>query len=172
VREDILKKSGNPFAVESCHVKIRDSDVSAHIWRFLYDTARQYRESFDVYGTKRSFEWALVEGQPHILHTAKKPEPEIPSQVEVPDYAHLLPEPIRRFTRSIQDAEHRSFIQGAGHGGSHPHMVHEFVRALVDDRDPWPNAVQSANWTCVGLCAHESALAGGKIVPLPPFTLA
>ena len=33
-----------------------------------------------------------------------------------------------------------------------------------------PNAVKSANWTCVGLCAHESALAGGKIVKLPAFT--
>jgi predicted dehydrogenase len=171
VREDIRKQSGNPFAVESCHIKIRDSDVAAHIWRFLYDTARQYRESFDVYGTKQSFEWMLVEGQSHILHTAKKPEPEIASPVAVPDYAHLLPEPIRPFTRSIQQAEHLSFIQGAGHGGSHPHLVHEFLSALIDNRDPWPNAVQSANWTCVGLCAHESAMAGGKIVPLPPFTL-
>jgi predicted dehydrogenase len=171
VREDIRKKSGNPFAVESCHIKIRDSDVAAHVWRFLYDTARQYRESFDVYGTKQSFEWTLVEGQSHILHTAKRPEPEIASPVSVPDYAHLLPEPIRPFTRSIQQAEHLSFIQGAGHGGSHPHLVHEFLSALIDNRDPWPNAVQSANWTCVGLCAHESAMAGGKIIPLPPFTL-
>jgi predicted dehydrogenase len=171
VRDDIRAKSGNPFAVESCHIKIKDSDVVAHIWRFLYDTARQYRESFDVYGTKKSFEWTLVEGQPHVLHTAKKPEPEIPSPVTVPDFALLLPEPIRPFTRTIQDAEHLSFIQGAGHGGSHPHLVNEFVTALTDNREPWPNAVQSANWTCVGICAHQSALQGGKIVPLPPFTL-
>lgn len=172
VRDDIRQKSGNPFAVESCHIQIKDSDVAAHIWRFLYDTARQYRESFDVYGTKKSFEWTLVEGQPHILHTAKKPEPEIPSPVEIPDSAHLLPEPIRQFTRSIQDSRHLSFIQGAGHGGSHPHLVNEFVTALVDDRQPWPNAVQSANWTCVGICAHQSALKGGEIVRLPDFTLA
>ncbi len=171
VRDDIREKSGNPYAVESCHIKIKDSDVAAHIWRFLYDTARQYRESFDVYGTKKSFEWTLVEGQPHVLHTAKKPEPEIPSTVEVPDYAHLLPEPIRPFTQTIQDAEHLSFIQGAGHGGSHPHLVNEFVSSLVEDRDPWPNAVQSANWTCVGICAHQSTEQGGKIVPLPDFTL-
>ena len=171
VRDDIREKSGNPYAVESCHIKIKDSDVAAHIWRFLYDTARQYRESFDVYGTKKSFEWTLVEGQPHVLHTAKKPEPEIPSAIEVPDYAHLLPEPIRPFTQTIQDAEHLSFIQGAGHGGSHPHLVNEFVSALVEDRDPWPNAVQSANWTCVGICAHQSTEQGGKIVPLPDFTL-
>jgi predicted dehydrogenase len=171
VREEIQRKSGNKFAVESCHIKIKDSDVACHIWRFLYDTARQYRESFDVYGTKQSFEWTLVENEEHILHTAKKPEPEIPSRIKVPDYAHLLPEEIRRFTSTIQDADHLSFIQGAGHGGSHPHMVHEFVSALVEDRDPWPNAVQSANWTSVGICAHESAIQGGKVIPLPDFTL-
>ncbi len=171
VRDDIARKSGNKFAIESCHIKVKDSDVTAHIWRFLYDVARQYRESFDVYGTKKSFEWTLVEGEPHVLHTAKKPEPEIASKVEVPDYAHLLPEPIRRFTQSIQDADHLSFIQGGGHGGSHPHLVHEFVSALVQNRDPWPNAVTSANWTCVGICAHQSAEQGGKIVPLPAFTL-
>lgn len=173
VRRDIAKKSGNSYAVESCHIKIKDSDVVAHIWRFLYDVARQYRESFDVYGTKRSFEWTLVEHQPHVLHTAKKPEPEIPSRVTVPDFAHLLPEPIRRFTQptEIHDAEHLSFIQGGGHGGSHPHLVNEMVTALVKKRDPWPNATTSANWTCVGLCAHQSAQKGGKIVKLPGFTL-
>src|SRR5204863_9914907 len=51
VRKDIAKRSGNRFAVESCHIQIKDSDGVAHIWRFLYDTVRQYRESFDVYGT-------------------------------------------------------------------------------------------------------------------------
>lgn len=170
VREDIAKKSGNKFAVESCQIKIADSDIAAHIWRFLYDTARQYRESFDVYGTKKSFEWTLTEGQPHVLHTAKKPEPEIASPVEVPDYAHLLPEPIRKFTQTIEDADHLSFVQGGGHGGSHPHLVHEMVSALIEDRDPRPNAKTSANWTCVGICAHESALKGGEVVKLPEFT--
>jgi predicted dehydrogenase len=171
VREDIARKSGNRFAVETCHIKIKDTDLTAHIWRFLYDVARQYRESFDVYGTKKSFEWTLVEGEPHILHTAKLPEPEIASKIEVPDFAHLLPEPIRMFTRTIQDAEHLSFVQGGGHGGSHPHLVNEMVSALVERRAPRPDAVTSANWTCVGICAHESALKGGEIVRLPDFTL-
>ena len=173
VRDDIAEKSGNQFAVESCHIKIKDSDVTAHIWRFLYDVARQYRESFDVYGTKKSFEWTLVENEPHVLHTAKKPEPEIPEKVEVPDFAHLLPPEIQKFTlpQEIHDSEHLSFIQGGGHGGSHPHLVNEFANALLEDRDPWPNAVTSANWTCVGICAHESAEKGGEKVALPDFTL-
>ncbi|MDZ7618790.1 MAG: Gfo/Idh/MocA family oxidoreductase [Patescibacteria group bacterium] len=171
INERLAEKSGNPYAVESCHVKIKDSDIAAHIWRFLFDTARQYRESFDVYGTKKSFEWALVEGEEHVIHTAKRPEPEIPERVTVPDFAHLLPEAIRPFTSTIQNAAHLSFIQGGGHGGSHPHLVNEFLRALIEDRDPWPNAVQSANWTCTGICAHRSAMQGGEIVRLPEFTL-
>src|SRR5690606_20250190 len=105
----IAEKSGNKFAVESCHIKIKDSDIAAHIWRFLFDTARQYRESFDVYGSKKSFEWALIEGEEHVIHTAKKPEPEIPERVSVPDFAHLLPEEIRQFTQAVQDQQHLSF---------------------------------------------------------------
>ena len=171
VRDDIREKSGSPFAVESCHIKIADSDVSAQIWRFLYDTARQYRESFDVYGTKKSFEWTLVEGDEHVLHTAKKAEHEIPERVSVPDFAHLLPAEIQKFTQTIEDADHLSFVQGGGHGGSHPHLVNEFVSALLENRDPLPNAVTSANWTCVGICAHESAMQGGQVVKLPEFTL-
>ena len=86
VNDRIAEKSGNSFAVESCHIKIKDSDLSAQIWRFLYDTARQYRESIDVYGSKKSFEWTLTEGEKHVLHTAKKPEPDIPESVS---YTHL-----------------------------------------------------------------------------------
>jgi hypothetical protein len=39
----------------------------------------------------------------------------------------------------------------------------------VEDRDPFPNAAQSANWTCVGILAHESALKGGEVINLPEF---
>lgn len=165
----------SPFAIESTHIKFKDSDLSAHIYRSLFDTARQYRESFEVYGSKKSVEWPLIEGKPLVVHTAGKPEPEIPEEVDSPDYAHLLPEAIQRFTTKgvydTDDHQHLSFTQGAGHGGSHPHLVHEFISALVDKRSPYPNAVQSANITCVGILAHESALQGGVTVKLPEFTL-
>lgn len=175
ISDDLIEKSGCPFAVESCHIKIRNSDISAHIYRSLFDTARQYRESFDVYGTKKSFEWPLIEGEEPVIHTAKKPEPEIPERVKVPDYGHRLPKEIQSFTLGgVYDADehaHLSFIQGGGHGGSHPHLAHEFVASIVEDREPYPNAVRSANWTCVGLLAHESAMNGGELKKLPEFTL-
>ncbi|MEE4111144.1 MAG: Gfo/Idh/MocA family oxidoreductase [Halieaceae bacterium] len=175
ISDELVEESGCPFAVESCHIKLRDSDLSAQIYRSLFDTARQYRESFDVYGSKKSFEWPLIEGEDPVIHTAKKAEPEIPERVKVPDFGERLPEEIREFTLAgVYDADehaHLSFVQGAGHGGSHPHLVHEFVDAIMNDRDPYPNAVQSANWTCVGLLAHESAMEGGAIKWLPEFTL-
>src|SRR5690606_31872616 len=174
IREDLQKHYNSPYAVETTHIKLKDSDLSAHVYRSLFDVARQYRESFEVYGSKKTVEWPLIEGRPLVVHTAKRPEPEIPEEVECPDYAMLLPEPIRRFTtKGIYDADehqHLSFTQGGGHGGSHPHLVNEFLNALVQNRQPYPNAPQSANITCVGILAHESAMHGGMIIPLPEFT--
>lgn len=170
VSPEVARRSGSAFAVETCHIKIKDSDLAAHVWRFLWDTARQYRESIDVYGSRKSFEWELITGENPVLHTAGRPETEIADRVEVPDYAHLLPQEIQKFTRAIIDQDHLSFVQGGGHGGSHPHMVHEFVTALLQDRDPFPNVEQSANWTSVGICAHRSALNGGEIVEVPDFS--
>ncbi len=175
IREELIAHYGSPFAVETAHVKVKDSDLSVRVIRSLFDTARQYRESIDIYGSKQSVEWPLIEHEPLILHTAKKPEQEIPSEVMAPDFADRLPESIRRYTtRGIYDSDehqHLSFTQGAGHGGSHPHLAHEFAMALVDKRQPFPNARQSANWTCTGILAHESAMDGGAIKHLPWETL-
>ncbi|WP_050027068.1 Gfo/Idh/MocA family oxidoreductase [Verrucomicrobium sp. BvORR034] len=175
IREELIGHYNSPFAVETAHVKVRNSDLSVRIIRSLFDTARQYRESIDVYGSRQSVEWPLIEHEPLVLHTAKKPEPEIPSHVKCPDYASRLPEGIAKYTtKGVYDDEnaHLSFTQGAGHGGSHPHLAHEFAMALVEGRQPFPNAKQSANWTCTGILAHESALDGGAIKHLPKETLA
>jgi len=175
IREELIPKYGSPFAVESAHIAFKDSDVTARIYRALFDVARQYRESIDVYGSKMSFEWALIEHEPHVVHTAKLPQSKMAKRITVPDYAKRLPKALRAFTtKGVYDLakkSHFSFTQGGGHGGSHPHLVHEFVSALVEAREPFPNARTAANWTCVGLCAHQSALAGGKNVRLPAFTI-
>lgn len=170
IDEKLIPIYNSPFAVESCHIKYKDSDLSAEITRSLFNTARQYRESFDVYGSKKTFEWQLIEGEHPVVHTGESPE-----RVPVPDYAHLLPKEIQSFTMGgVYDADehqHLSFIQGAGHGGSHPHLAHVFVNSLVTGNAAYPNARQSANITCVGILAHESAMQGGKLIRLPEFTL-
>jgi predicted dehydrogenase len=171
IRDELVQRYNSPFAVESATFTIKNSDVVAEVTRSLFDTARQYRESFDATGSKQSFEWQQVEHDDPILHTRGLPEPQIPRRVKVPDFAHLLPESIRKFTQpsAIQDADHLSFLQGGGHGGSHPHLVHAFLSAVRGDRPALPDAATSANWTMVGICAHESAMAGGTRVQIPVF---
>jgi predicted dehydrogenase len=176
IRKELADIHHSPFSVESAHIKFKNSDLSAYVYRSLFDLARQYRESFEVYGTDKSFEWPLIEGEDAVIHTAKRAEHEIPEKVKVPDFAHLLPKEIQNFTTQgvydMAENTHLSFTQGAGHGGSHPHLAHEFLMALIEDRDPFPNAWESANWTSVGILAHESALKGGEIIRLPDFKAA
>jgi hypothetical protein len=158
----MIEKYGSPFAIETAHISFKDSDVGGRIVRSLFDTARQYRESIDVYGSKASVEWPLVEHEPLILHQAKRPEAKIPQAVKAPDYAKRLPKNIRPFTtKGVYDFAKKTHLS----------FTHEFVMSLVEGRAPFPDAKQSANWTCVGLCAHQSALKGGSIVKLPSFTI-
>lgn len=167
IREEFIKIYGSPFAIESATFKIKDSDVCAEVTRSLYDTARQYRESFDVTASNVSFEWQQLEGEDPVLHMRGLSEGQIPRRVKVPDFAGRLPEPIRKFTGAIHDATHLSFLQGAGHGGSHPHLAHNFLMAVLGNQPAFPDAPASANWTLVGICAHESAMKGGDRVAIP-----
>jgi predicted dehydrogenase len=176
IREDLIPKYNSPFAVETATFTIKGSDVVAEVTRSLFDVARQYRESFDVTGSKKSFEWQQVENEEPIIHTkstAEKPlsETQIPKRVRVPDYAGRLPDEIQKFTMpaSIQDADHLSFLQGGGHGGSHPHLAHAFLSAVLGERPALPDAPTSANWTAVGICAHMSAMKGGEKIKIPEF---
>jgi predicted dehydrogenase len=168
IADNLIAKYNSPFAIETCHIKLKDSDLSAEISRSLFNTARQYIESFDVYGSKMAYEWQQVEHDDPVVFIGEEPK-----RVHIPDFANLLPEPIRQFTTKgvydMDENQHLSFIQGSGHGGSHPHLAHEFVKSILEDRDPFPNAQQSANWTCVGIIAHESAMNGGQIMKLPEF---
>ncbi len=176
IREDLVSKYNSPFAIQTATFKICGSDIVAEVTRSLFDTARQYRESFDATGSKKSFEWQQVEGEDPVIHTKSTPEkpiqePQIPVRVKVPDYAKLLPVAIQQFTMpaAIQDADHLSFLQGGGHGGSHPHLTHNFLMAALGEQPAFPDAVTSANWTLVGICAHESAMKGGDRVKIPQF---
>jgi len=167
IEDRLAAKYGSPFAVESALFKIRNQQLCFEVTRSLFETARQYVESFDVYADKTSFEWTQVEGEDPVVHVGERPE-----RAKVPDYAHLLPEPIRRFTtKGVYDDEHAhlSFVQGGGHGGSHPHLVNEFVTSILENRPSFPDVYQSVNWTCAGICAHMSAMRGGEIVKLPVF---
>ncbi len=165
---ELASKYGSPFAVQSALIELKDSDLAAEVARSLFETAREYVESFTVFGSRATFEWEQTQGAGHILHVGESPE-----RIEVPDFADRLPAQIAPFTTQgvyDDDNEHLSFIQGSGHGGSHPHLAHEFARSIVEGRKPAIDEVTAANWTAVGICAHESAMAGGQRIQIPDFS--
>ncbi|GAA0983055.1 Gfo/Idh/MocA family oxidoreductase [Acrocarpospora macrocephala] len=165
ISDELMARYGSPFAVESALVDVVDSDVKAEVSRALFATSHEYVESFDVFGSKASFRWAATEAGAHVLHVDDVPQP-----VEVPDFAAMLPEEIRPFTTSgvySEENEHLSFIQGSGHGGSHPHLAHEFVSSIAEGRPARIDHLVAANWTSVGLLAHESASRGGEKIHIP-----
>ena len=170
IADSLTAKYGSPFAVETAHIKMHQADLAAEVTRSLFETAREYIESFDAYGSSMSFEWQQLAADEPVVFVG-----EAGKRVNVPDYAHLLPQPIQNFTtKGVYDADehrHLSFLQGGGHGGSHPHLAHQFVMSVIGDKEPYPNARQAANWTCVGILAHESAMKGGEVTKLPDFTL-
>ena len=144
--------------------------------RSLFDTARQYRESFDVYGSKKSLRVAAGRergaGDPHEEHARSAADRSADSEAR--EGAGLRPpaagaDPAFTQPAAIQDAEHLSFLQGGGHGGSHPHLVHNFLMACLGEQPAMPDAETSVNWTMVGICAHQSAMKGGEKIEIPRF---
>jgi len=167
IREDYVEKYGSPFAVETAQFTIKDSDVCCEVTRSLFDTIRQYRESFDIYGTKLSFEWEQLMGENPVLYSGY----EDAERINVPDTDWMLPKEIGEFAlkNKIVDDNHVSFIQGDGHGGSHPHLVHEFISAICEGRRALIDSKRAANLTIAGILAHESAMRGGEIIEIPQF---
>lgn len=141
--------------------------LAFEVTRSLFETARQYIEGVDVYADKASFEWTHIEGEQPIQHVGEKPE-----RVKVPDYARLLPAEIQCFTtKGVYDDEHAhlSFIQGGGHGGSHPHW---FKSSSPASSREGPRSRMCINRS-IGL-APEAArinrlLQGGQIVQILEF---
>ena len=84
----------------------------------------------------------------------------------------MLPKEIAPFTRSGKYDDlnpSTTFEVSGGHHGSHPHLVHEFARSIIENRRPTIDAYTAADWTAAGICAHESAMRNGELVVIPDF---
>ena len=56
-----------------------------------------------------------------------------------------------------------------GHGGSHPYLVHEFVDAVANRRQPAINIWEAARYMAMGVAAHQSALKDGETLAVPDW---
>ena len=179
MRPELRLSYGNPYPVESMLMELDGPEpLSAEITRSLFHTARGYTESFCIYGEKATFEWQQLEDEPPVVFRMSGPagvhagRQITAERVVIPDRQDLLPPEITRFTvRGVYDETnpHLSFLQGGGHEGSHPHLVHEFISSILKKRSPWPDAATTASWTAPGICGHLSALQGGVRVEVPDY---
>ena len=169
----------NPYPIESAIFEF-DNELKGEATRSLFETARAYQEGMFVYGSKMCFEWGFQDADsPYV--TTKLPAVDgkrgAASRVEIldmPNFYDRLPEPLWRFTVGgefdpLNPQESLKIGVGAGHHGSHPHLVHEFVHSIVENRKPAIDEELGANITAAGICAHQSAMQDGAAVEIPLF---
>jgi predicted dehydrogenase len=60
-------------------------------------------------------------------------------------------------------------VPEGGHGGSHGPLMHEFITAILEDREPLVNIHQALSMTVPGIVAHQSALKGGERLKIPQY---
>jgi len=88
-------------------------------------------------------------GQAFAVRTADKSVP-----TAMPDYNKRLP---------------AAMVGDGGHGGSHPFLTHEFITALIEEREPAVDLYESLAMTVPGLVAMESSRKGGEQLTIPSF---
>lgn len=105
------------------------------------------REGFRLFGTEGSFLWD--EGGSHWT-TRERSTP-----VDVETVREPLPEALASNL--------------GGHGGSHAYLVHEFLSACAEERQPRINVWEAMRYVAPGIVAHQSALRDGEVLSVPDW---
>ena len=82
----------------------------------------------------------------------------------------LPPDVLEQFKKVYNpDAKPDDDFQPQGHGGSHPYLVHNFVK-MVAENGPSPIPIGEAlHYMAMGIAAHQSARKDGEIVKVQQF---
>lgn len=178
----LSEQYGNPYPVESALFEF-ENGMKGEATRSLFETARMYQEGMFIYGSKKSFEWGFNDTDDPIITSLIPCIPEKGNRggnyttcetLAMPNFYHSLPEELHRFTVGgnydpLNPQKSLEKGAGAGHHGSHAHLVNEFVMSIIEDRKPWIDEVLGGNITAAGVCAHESAMKNGEAVMVPTF---
>ena len=181
MRSELQAAYNNPYPIETAIFRLeRDGladSLAAEVTRSLFHTAREYAELFSVYGENASFEWQMENDSPVVFRmgeqSAGRGRSQSKERVVPADFSFLLPESLRPFSQHVVVPDpqnpHQSIMHSSGHHGSHPHLVHEFVRSIVEERRAAIDSVTAAHWSAAGICAHESAMRGGEGIDVPSY---
>jgi len=117
--------------------------------RSLVTPTRKPVEWVQWFGTRMAFYSPGSGGQPFNIQGENPPDWET-----VPNFWERLPEPLRH---------------DSGHGGSHTFITHEFIAALIENREPAVDIYEALAMTAPGIVAHESSMNGGEQLKVPQF---
>ena len=147
---------GNPFW--NTHAFFKTSGGHASRIAVCWHIAAGSTERGLFRGDRASYIMETPEGSPNTvvrIDTSGNPGGEVvSSKDDTPTYFERLPKPMR---------------VECGHGNSHTFLTHEFVRAVVEDRQPTVDVHEAIAYTLPGIVAHQSALRGGEVLKIRDY---
>lgn len=182
---DIVSRYGNPFAVEQAIIEF-EKGLKGTIARSFNGVAKEYIEQFDVYGTKATFEWQQinVEEVPVVYTMSNSLRDDKgfyqrrhvqTDKVTPGDYPLDLPTALIPYLnwRAYQEVLRPdvTYWEGGDHHGAHPHLVHDFIRSIIEKRKPICDEKIAANLCAAGILAHQSSLKGGIRLAVPQYEI-
>ena len=150
--------------------------ASLRICEFREVAARSFdilnSETFRIFGKNGSFTRNHT-----FLHNRNIPGEEVVWQEQ--DYTDAemrdkLPPEVERAFRKLYDPnasddDFQTDFQPQGHGGSHPYLVHNFVK-MVAENGPSPIPIEEAlHYMAMGVAASRSARKDGETIPVEQF---
>ena len=178
MEEWLVRRYGNPYPIETAIFEF-ENGLKGEATRSLFECARVYQEGMFVYGSEKCFEWGFADEDSPIISTLDpggngRARWTSHETVPMPNFYDDLPEELWHFTVGgnydpLNPQESLKRGAGAGHHGSHAHLVHEFVRSILEERKPRIDEILGGNITAAGICAHESAMRGGEAIIVPVF---
>jgi len=181
----------NPFSNETAMLYMANGGIcrANEFRRVGIKKSTSYIGTF--YGTKGSYEWAYadhyfvqsagkrtegkrtegkqmkVRNVSRLLNSVEferhRHDPDFMEQVANGAYDYLSMSPIMNAARLPKEFE----TLRAGHRGVHKFLVDDFAKAVATGKLPPVNAWAAARYNLPGLVAHESAMRGGEVLPVP-----
>jgi len=148
---DIYRKRDNaydnPFSAQAGIFKTDRGHMSR--CNVFFVDGKAHGERAQWFGTKLAYYMPGSSGQPFKIKGD-----DAPVWKNVPKFWERLPKPMRHVS---------------GHGGSHCFLTHEFIAALVEEREPAIDIYEALAMTAPGIVAHQSSLKGGEQMKIPSF---
>ena len=136
---------------------VYDNPFDSGMGMFLTDKGNPFRcnVSWQIRAHGERAQWFGDKGAMYAAGSGGQPtRMTLPGKTldSLPTFWESLPEPLRHST---------------GHGNSHTFLTHEFISALLEDREPAIDIYEALAYTVPGIVAHQSSLKDGEQMAIP-----